>query len=137
MVQLVKSIESEQTFDMVVSTVYAGSFDATRQQDYDIGLDHTEVVQFRPSEKRLLVLITLFHDNLPEGREAFRLQIEGSVANFFPSVYSAATVFIDVMETVSLHRLMALVKLTNSCFYSCVYWTGSSRSSSCRVRGDN
>ncbi len=42
-----------------------------------------------------------------------------------------------MMETVSLHRLMTLVKLTNSCFYSCVYWTGSSRSSTCRGRGDD
>ncbi len=97
MVQLVKSIESEQTFDIVVSTDSAGSSeaDATRQQDYNIGLDHTEVFQFRPSEEHLLVFITLFDDNIPERREAFRLQIKGSVADFFPSVISAATVFID------------------------------------------
>ncbi len=83
MVQLVKSIESEQTFDIVVSTDSAGPFDATRQQDYNIGLDHTDVFQFRPSEERLLVFITLFDDNLPERREAFVCKLKDQLPIFF------------------------------------------------------
>ncbi len=97
-IYLIKSIESEQTFDIVVSTnVIAGAQDATHNIDYSIG-DDKYILEFGPNQERVLLPLTLFDDSLPEGPESAQLVISqqnGSVANFLLSVNATITLFIE------------------------------------------
>lgn len=101
-IKLVKSIESEQTFDIVIRTSVGGVGgsigDATHQKDYFIGSSGQQQIEFPPTKQHTLVSITFFDDMIPEGREVAILacyQQEGSVANFYGSVNATTTIFID------------------------------------------
>ncbi len=97
MVHLIKSIESEQTFEIVIGSVAAGLSlpYAINQEDYSLDF---QLFDFQPSEQRILFDLLLLNDDIHEGTEAFRLislQTEGSFADFNPSENSTATVFIE------------------------------------------
>ncbi len=100
MVHLIKSIESEQTFEIVIGSVAAGSRvpDALNQVDYSLGLNDFQQFEFSPSDQWISICFVFYDDAIPEGTEVFRLislQTEGSVAYFNPSEISTVTVFIE------------------------------------------
>ncbi len=100
MVHLIKSIESEQTFDIVVRSNPAGLFlpDAFHEEDYSLGLYNFQQLEFTPSDQYISIVLLLLNDTIPEVTEAFQLsslQTEGSFADFNPSENSTATVFIE------------------------------------------
>lgn len=101
-IYLRKSIVSEQTFDVVVSTQARGIAssvqDAMEGVEYSIRDGGDQVFVFGPDQSRLLVPLTLFDDELPERREAAQLvvsQQEGSIAEFELSVNATTTIYIE------------------------------------------
>ncbi len=97
---LIKSIESEQTFEIVVRSDKAGLSlpDAFQQVDYTIGPYNFQHFEFTPSDQYISIPLLLLNDAIPEGTEAFQLisfQTEGSVADFHQSENSTVTVFIE------------------------------------------
>ena len=99
-IYLIKSIESEQTFDIVVRAVPGGG-----ERDTTFGVDYTtgagtaqQTLEFRFDQERLLFPIELFQDDITEGTETFQLisiQEEGKqVADFNPSANATTTVTI-------------------------------------------
>ena len=99
-IYLIKSIKSEQTFDIVIkASPGGGERDATFGDDYTTGAEVSQqTVEFRSDQDRLQLNISLFQDDIPEGTETFQLislQEEGDdVADFNPSVNATTTVFI-------------------------------------------
>ena len=94
-IHLIKSIESEQTFDIVIRATYSGGRPATFDVDYTAGAAVTQY-DFRFDQDRLVFPITLLDDEIPEGTETFQLislPLAGG-APFNPSVNSTTTVFI-------------------------------------------
>ncbi len=82
-IYLVKSIMSEQIFDVVVTLSSGGS--ATHNFDFIIGPSTRQMFDFPTSAERLLFPFQLFDDEILEGREEANLGIqqeEGSVADF-------------------------------------------------------
>ncbi len=82
-IYLVKSIMSEQIFDVVVTLSSGGS--AAHQVDFSIGRFTQPTFDFPTSEERFLFPFQLFDDEIPEVREEANLDIlqeEGSVADF-------------------------------------------------------
>ncbi len=82
-IYLIKSIISEQIFDVVVTLSSGGS--AIHDFDFIIGPSTQQMFDFPTSAERLLFPIQLFDDEIPEGREEATLGIlqeEGSVADF-------------------------------------------------------
>ncbi len=82
-IYLVKSIASEQVFEVLVALSSDGS--ATHQVDFSIGNATLQTNDFPNSVERLLFPIQLFDDEIPEGMEEAYLVIqqqEGSVADF-------------------------------------------------------
>ncbi len=82
-IYLIKSIASEQIFEVVVTPSSGGS--ATHQVDFSIGLATQQMEDFPNSVERLLFPFQLFDDEVPELREEATLGIkqkEGSVADF-------------------------------------------------------
>lgn len=100
-IHLLKSIESEQTFDVIVRAVAEGVSDlpkATLQVDYSIGLSDSQLLQLTPGEVRVLFPIELYDDNVTEGTETARLallQVEGSAADFQLSENGNVTLFVE------------------------------------------
>ena len=96
-IYLVKSIESEQTFDIVVRATASGEQPATFDVDYHTGVGGSQqTVEFRFHQDRLLFPLRLFHDDIPEPTETFQLislHIHGGVP-FNPSANATCTVFI-------------------------------------------
>ncbi len=99
-----KSRASEQTFEIVVRastggfTPPLGNAEHGNDKDYYIGQFDFRIFDFAPSQNSILVLMVVFLDDLPEGREAARLvslQVEGSVADFNPSPNANTIIFID------------------------------------------
>ena len=94
-IHIIKSIESEQTFDIGVRAAPGGGKqEATFRVDYNAT---REFVEFRFDQDRLLFPISLFQDDMPEGTETFQLisfQLPGRAADFNPSVNATATVTI-------------------------------------------
>ncbi len=82
-IYLIKSIVSEQIFEVVVTPSSGGS--ATHRTDFRIGNSTQQTFDFPYSTDRLLFPFQLFDDEVPEGREEATLGIrqqEGSVADF-------------------------------------------------------
>ena len=109
MIYLVKSIESDQTFDIVVRATASGEQPAEFGNDYSIGQDATQILAFRSDQNRLLFPILLFEDDLPEITETFQLislQLAGG-APFNPSVNATTTIFIldNDSESMSINHL--------------------------------
>ena len=104
-INLIKSTESEQTFDIVVRATGSGDRPATFPFDYITGAHGangggifymSQQFEFRSDQDRLLFPIVLHQDDLPEGTETFKLtslQQEGG-AQFNPSVTATCTIFI-------------------------------------------
>ncbi len=97
-----KSRDSEQTFEIVVRASTGGFtpplWNAEHDRDYSIGVFDIRRFDFEPSQNSIPVLMQIFQDDLPEGREAARLvslQVEGSVADFNPSPNANTIIFID------------------------------------------
>ncbi len=82
-IYLIKSIKSEQIFEVVVALSSGGS--ATHQFDFSIGGTTQQMIDFPISAESLLFSFQLFDDENLEGREEATLGIqqqEGSVADF-------------------------------------------------------
>ncbi len=100
-----KSRDSEQTFEIVVRGSTGGFTpplgNAEHGDDYSFTYDYFGIIircVFEPSQDRLPLLMQIFQDDLPEGREAARLvsfQEEGSVADFNPSPNANTIINID------------------------------------------
>ncbi len=82
-IYLVKSIMSEQIFEVVVTLRSGGS--ATHDFDFHIGYSTQQMFDFPTSVERFLFPFILFDDHNPERPEEATLgiqQVEGSVADF-------------------------------------------------------
>ena len=97
-IYLIKSTESEQTFNIIVrATPGGGDRDATLGYDYNIGGNiGVQLLEFNLYQERLLVGIYLSQDDTPEPTETFKLislqLVQG--APFNPSINATCTVFI-------------------------------------------
>ena len=96
-IRLVKSTESEQTFDIAIIATGSGEQAAEFGVDYTTGarLSQENIVFYFENDTRVFQLV-LREDDMPEGIETFQLISlqRGGGAPFNPSVNSTATVFI-------------------------------------------
>ncbi len=95
-IYLIKSIMSEQIFEVVVTLSSGGS--AEHNFDFRIGDSNQQMFDFPPSAERFLFPFQLFDDANPEGREEATLGIlqqEGSVADFDTVTNVNTRIFID------------------------------------------
>ncbi len=86
---------SEQTFDIVISTI-SGVPPATFGVDYTIGVTRNQEFQFKPEDQRLLFPVVLFEDQEPENNEVFQLEVSNQLggASFIPGDNPATIVTI-------------------------------------------